>query len=296
MASGEHGRPRTTGTPLLPGDSHVHSEWSWDALAGSMRRTCARAVELGLPVIAFTEHADFTPWTMDLAGRDPGEFPAQWAEHYADGVFTPPDLDVRGYRDCLDSCREAFPQLRILSGVELSEPHWRPDRSRSLLAAEPFDRVLASLHARPEGNGYRLIDDSAYAERSGESLLHWYLGEVERLAEEFDDFEVLAHIDFPLRHWPSASGPFEPERFEQPFRAALAALARTDRILEINTTVPLPPLVVRWWRQEGGRGITFGSDAHTPDDLGRGFREAVGVAESTGFRPGRSPHDIWVRD
>jgi histidinol-phosphatase (PHP family) len=45
---------------MLPPDGHVHSEWSWDAIAGSMERSCARAVELGLPSIAFTEHADFT--------------------------------------------------------------------------------------------------------------------------------------------------------------------------------------------------------------------------------------------
>ncbi|HEY6424722.1 MAG TPA: PHP domain-containing protein [Pseudonocardiaceae bacterium] len=46
---------------MLPSDGHVHSEWSWDAPGGSMERTRARAVELGLPCIAFTEHADFTP-------------------------------------------------------------------------------------------------------------------------------------------------------------------------------------------------------------------------------------------
>ena len=46
---------------VLPADSHVHSQWSWDALAGSMEGTCRRAVEIGLPAVAFTEHADFTP-------------------------------------------------------------------------------------------------------------------------------------------------------------------------------------------------------------------------------------------
>jgi histidinol-phosphatase (PHP family) len=38
---------------VLPADSHVHTEWSWDAPDGSMERTCARAVEIGLPAIAF---------------------------------------------------------------------------------------------------------------------------------------------------------------------------------------------------------------------------------------------------
>ena len=49
---------------MLPPDGHVHTEWSWDAAAGSMERSCARAVALGLPSIAFTEHADFTGWLI----------------------------------------------------------------------------------------------------------------------------------------------------------------------------------------------------------------------------------------
>jgi histidinol-phosphatase (PHP family) len=40
----------------------VHTEWSWDTATGDMERTCARAVELGLPAVAFTEHVDHVSW------------------------------------------------------------------------------------------------------------------------------------------------------------------------------------------------------------------------------------------
>ena len=43
-------------------DRHVHTQWSWDATHGDMLATCRRAAELGLPAIALTEHADFTPF------------------------------------------------------------------------------------------------------------------------------------------------------------------------------------------------------------------------------------------
>ena len=45
---------------MLPLDGHVRAEWSWDPVAGSMEHSCARAEELGLTSIAFTEHAGFT--------------------------------------------------------------------------------------------------------------------------------------------------------------------------------------------------------------------------------------------
>ena len=131
----------------LPADSHVHSQWSWDALAGSMEGTCQRAVEIGLPAVAFTEHADFTPWSLgpDLLALVPDD----WQSRVSDGVLTPPPLDLNGYLDCLRRCRERFPGLRILSGVELGEPHWHSARAAALLRDGGFDRVLARPHRLP---------------------------------------------------------------------------------------------------------------------------------------------------
>jgi histidinol-phosphatase (PHP family) len=59
--------------------------------------------------------------------------------------------------------------------------------------------------------------------------------------------------------------------------------------------VPLHPVVLRWWRQEGGDAITFASDAHDPTSLARGFGDAVQIAEGAGFRPSDDPLGIWVR-
>jgi histidinol phosphatase-like PHP family hydrolase len=72
-------------TVVLPADGHVHSEWSWDAENGSMEQTCARAVAMGLPAVAFTEHADYTPWTVPPGGHDA---PLRYWPHEA-GTFDP---------------------------------------------------------------------------------------------------------------------------------------------------------------------------------------------------------------
>ena len=86
--------PLQTGPSTLPADSHVHSQWSWDALAGSMEDTCRRAVEIGLPAVAFTEHADFTPWSLGPGEKVPGE----WRRLVSDDVLTPPALDLKATR------------------------------------------------------------------------------------------------------------------------------------------------------------------------------------------------------
>lgn len=156
----------------------MHSEWSWDARAGSMELTCRRAAELGLPSIAFTEHADYTPWTIPAAPA--GRAHAATGE----GVLHPPGLDVAGYH---------------------------------------------------------------------------------------------------------------PRAFEEEYREVLRALADSSRALEVNTEVPLHPLVVHWWHDVGGQAVAFGSDAHEPADLARRFAEAAAMAEANGFAPGNDPHDLWAR-
>ncbi len=278
----------------LPADSHVHSEWSWDATAvGSMVQTCARAVELGLPAVAFTEHADFTPasWPRSVLGA---------VEHLGalatrEGTVTPPPLDVPGYLACIDRCRDQFRGLRIITGIELGEAHWHPVAVEELLRAGGFERVLGSMHCLP-------LDDESFAEpptmfeqRPADEILRAYLAETSRMIRASDAFSVLAHIDYPVRYWPANAPAFEPQRFEGEFRDALRCLADSDRALEINTRLPLSAQILGWWCEEGGRAVTFGSDAHEPAALASDFADAAKMAEAYGFRASARPYDVWTR-
>jgi histidinol-phosphatase (PHP family) len=51
--------------------------------------------------------------------------------------------------------------------------------------------------------------------------------------------------------------------------------------------------LVRWWRDEGGTAVSFGSDAHLPQRVGDRFKLAVDVVEAAGFRAGHDPYDFW---
>jgi histidinol-phosphatase (PHP family) len=277
---------------MLPPDGHVHSEWSWDAPAGSMERTCARAVAMGLPAVAFTEHADYTTWAVLDSGPDTDEHLTALSRQA--GLLTPPELDLGGYLQCLQRCRDRFPDLRIMSGVELGEPHWHGAAVAALLRAGRFDRVLGSLHCLPSGGQFSEMP-GLYRQRPAAQVVRDYLAEIARLAGACGAFSVLAHIDYPLRYWPSAAGPFDPVAFQEEFRHALRVVADGGRVLELNTSGPLCPQITRWWRDEGGMAITIGSDAHEPDRLARRFRDAAGLAEACGFRPGPDPCDPWPR-
>ena len=301
----------------LPQDGHVHSQWSWDAPRGHMERTCARALELGLTSLAFTEHVDLTPWALHGA-----TVPADSRGHMGSGTFLAGALDVYGYLECVHRCRALFPDLEVLSGLELSEPHLHPDAISELLSAgairpgpglrpqpgrprprpdldpdlylDPNLRSTAHPHldpasGPPPGGNWRHLCPAAALD-----VVRSYLTEVAEMAE--------ATWLFPF--WPTSTTrcgrgppvpPFEPELVEAEYRRALEALAGSGRALEVNTRLHLAPQVVDWWHEAGGQTVTFGSDAHQPDRLAWEFSDTAAMVAAHGFRPGATPYEMWRR-
>ncbi|MBM2620964.1 PHP domain-containing protein [Actinoplanes sp. LDG1-06] len=276
----------------LPADSHVHSEWSWDTPIGDMEATCARAVELGVPAVAFTEHLDHIVWTADRRTLEESPHLASFADGL--GQVTAPPFDAVGYLAAIERCRQRFPDLRVLSGLEIGEPHLHTEAVARVLSAGRFDRVLGSMHALPIAGEY--YEPPGMFEHYGrvEAIRRYLLG-IPAVVAGSDVFAVFAHIDYPVRFWPVDAEPFDPYGWEEEFRLALRAVADGGRVLEVNSQVPLHPEILRWWREEGGDAVSFGSDAHDPTTLAGGFREVAHMVEAHGFRPGREPHDFWTR-
>ena len=241
-----------------------------------MEQSCERALEIGLPAIAFTDHADFVRVHED--------------QH---------SVDIAGYLDEVERCRAKFRNLRIYSGVELGEPHWFPEETARILAAGPLDQVLGSVHCIKLGG--EILDASQLRGRADidfSDAVRRYFREVQVMIDAGLPFETLAHLDYPKRYWPEGAR-YREQDFEVEIRAILAAAARTGRVLEVNTTrgrVLCPDLtVVRWWREAGGQAVQYGSDAHDPEKIAEGFQVATQMVEAAGFKPATDPVSLWRR-
>ncbi|MDR0345713.1 MAG: PHP domain-containing protein [Nocardiopsaceae bacterium] len=271
---------------MLPADHHVHSEWSYDTFGRtSMIAACQRAADAGVPAVAFTEHLDFSDWGPGDPIGATGIKPGWW------DAIRP--LDLPGYQASLAECRDRFRSLRILSGVEAGEPHLFAGSAGAVIRAGSFDWVLGSLHALAWED--RLVNSSSLLRTLPPAeVMRRYFAELLRLIEGSGLFQILAHVDYPRRHWPRSAGPYPEREFEEEYRAVLRALAGSGRVLEINTYSPLlSATLLGWWREEGGTAISFGSDAHVSWRVGDKFRDAMAVAEAAGFRPGRDENGFW---
>jgi histidinol-phosphatase (PHP family) len=272
----------------FPADNHVHSEFSWDTGAdASMENTCRRAIDVGLPAVAFTEHVDFTEWAEH-------DNPPVGAQVGTRKRVLPVDVD--GYLASIERCRDLFPELRILSGIEAGEPHLFAGSVAAVLGSGTFDRVLGSLHSVVH-DGRLVYANHVFRSRPADGVVRDYFAELLRLVEGSDVFEVLAHCDYPRRYWPAArEGQYRESDFEEEYRTVFHALAASDRPLELNTSSPLASAtLMRWWHDEGGGAVSFGSDAHVPLRVGDKFDVAVDIVEAAGFRPGRDEYDFWRR-
>lgn len=277
---------------MLPADQHVHTQWSADAPHGSMREACIRAVEIGLPAVTFTDHADLTTLVVSDAAA---EYIRAVGGQVSGGVYQPPPLDVGGYLACVAQCRSEFAWPAHRSRVELGDPHWHPEAAAALTASG-FELIVGSLHSLRQQAGFADTADR-YADVPAAEVVTEYLAEVTALAESPADFAVLAHVNYAARYWPASQGRYRNADFEGEYRAALRALACSGRAMEINTSgwIPLDASLLIWWREEGGQAASFGSDAHDPVTIGHQFASAAALAQAAGSGPGRHGHGLWVR-
>jgi histidinol-phosphatase (PHP family) len=249
---------------------------------------CERAVAIGLGAVVFSEHLDLDPWIADS-----DDVLEHQKSMHSDGWFHPLRFQADRYFEAVDRCRHTFPELRILTGVEYGQPHRCDDRVGNVVDLAALDRVNGSLHTLPFRDDYA-EPNTMFRHLPADDVMWSYLEEIPRMVAGSSTFSVFTHIDYAARSWPVATeGPFDPTRFEEGFRGAMRAIAQSDRALELNTR-RLGAWVPRWWAEEGGRAVTFGSDAHEPASLADRFPEAAILAESTGFRPGTRPGDPWV--
>ena len=82
-----------------------------------MEAACVRAVELGLPALAFTEHLDLTPWFVPPESLD--MFPREGADYLDEtSTFHAPTIDVTAYFEAIEHCRAGIRHRPASSSTE----------------------------------------------------------------------------------------------------------------------------------------------------------------------------------
>jgi histidinol-phosphatase (PHP family) len=249
---------------MIPQDYHIHSNYSCDCQV-TMEEMCQAAIEFGVEEIGFSDHYDLIP-------EDPC-----CAFFQADAWW-----------QTLQRCREDFRgSLSIRAGIELGEPHLFQTEIQEILGSYPWDYSLASVH----WVGSKTVFDSSYFTNTPDVAYRTYFREVAEMVTRAD-FDILAHMDVVKRYGFDIYGVYDPLQFESEIREILSICAKRGIALEVNTAylrrpiqqISPSPVILSWFREEGGQRVTLGSDAHLSEHVGFGLDSAMGFLRSAGFK------------
>ena len=245
-------------------DLHTHSNCSFDGTNTAAEMT-AQAAARGISILALTDHCEI------------------------DHFFS------QGY---LSAVRKAFAQARaassldarveVLAGIELGQANINYELANRILAAHPYDFVLASLHRLPNMMDFYSL--SRTPENASYLLTH-YFDTLYEMAQ-WGNFDAFAHFTYPLRY---IRGEFhlniDLTDYQEKIDRILSLLAASGKALEINTAglrqnlgELIPDLsILRRFYALGGRFVTVGSDAHSACALGSAIPTAIQAAQAAGF-------------
>ena len=245
-------------------DYHMHTPLCRHA-TGEPVDYAARAVVLGLEEIGFSDHAPmredgFDSWRMDLA-----------------------DLDR--YVAAVGQARTAHPGLTIRLALEVDYLPGQEDWIRELAARHPWDYFIGSVHYL---GGWDIDNPQKLAEWKHRDVKEVWAGYVDRLTEAAQSglFDILGHIDLPKKfgHYPDASVLPRYERLLEAARAAGVAIELNTAGLRKDCREIYPSRAILEAAYRCGVPITFGSDAHAPDEVGSAWAEALTLARSVGYQ------------
>ncbi len=249
---------------MLPADYHMHTPLCRHAV-GAPQEYAEQALRLGLTEIGFSDHSpmqqdDFDDWRMRLDQLD---------------------TYVALVRDCQKAC----PQLQIKLALEVDYIPGQEDWIRDLAARHPWDYFIGSVHYVSEtwdlDNPKKL---SFWRERDPFEVWTLYF---ERLTQAAQSglFEIIGHADLAKKFC------FYPTKdCTHLFTTFLKAAQESGTAIELNTAglrkdckEIYPSRHILQMAHQAGVPITFGSDAHAPEEVGMNWTDALQLAREVGY-------------
>ncbi len=255
-------------------DYHVHTPYCGHA-QGKTIDYIETAIKLGFSQIGFSDHLGRYYLSKIQKKR------------YWDWGMT--ERDVARYFSELLDLREAYEdRISIRIGLEVDYIEGAETILEDIVASYPFDFLLGSIHCLPSV-GWRHL--SQYAKVDAKKVYETYFAAIES-AIESGIFQSIAHVDFIWRY--VAWSDIPQEKMAEYLSKITKLSAKHLSNLEVNANGYL------WSKiddrqtydvydmflsqiKENDATITIGSDAHTPELVGKAFPQIINTLKKKGI-------------
>ncbi len=253
---------------MLPPDYHMHTPLCHHAV-GEPVEYARRARDLGLSEIGFTDHSPMA--------RDDFDPRSRWRMLYG-------ELD--DYIAAVELARREVPEVTIRIGLEVDFVPGHENWIQQLAELHGWDFFIGSVHYLT--NDFAVddpLDIPKWKDHEPQKIWQKYF-ELLTQAAGSGLFDIVGHADLPKKF------SFQPPRdYAQLYDDFLGAVARTGIAIELNTAglrkdckeiYPSRQILESAFARR--IPITFGSDAHAPEEVGADFEAAVWLALEVGYQ------------
>ncbi len=251
---------------MYKADYHTHTELSLDSTA-PMEDQVKQAISLGFNEMVITDHHE------SIA---------------SDEVFSL-DSDLTDYIKHFNTVKEKYKdQITLKLGAEIGYESRGKEVLDQFVKDNPFEFVICSIHSL-EGDDFYF--GKFFRQKPKRQAFLEYFQAIRDCIEEFDNFDVLGHLDFICRYGDYANFDLDYLDYKDTIDDILQKLIRDGKGIEINTSGLRygvghmhPRLdILKSYKELGGEIITIGSDGHTPKDIGAGYDQARELLKEAGF-------------
>ena len=244
-------------------DQHVHSYYSYDC-DQAIEDYLISATKRELSYFVLTDHCDLNHIS---SGED---------------LF----FDLRKQDQELTELQNKYPNIKILRGIEIGYRPSELSRIQKIIKDNHFDIINLSLHE---------LDDIDYYFKDGfvrdgvKNTLETYFQKQLEMVNNFDNFDVLSHIDFGFKTAYLLDNSLCIKDYEDTIKRMMQTIIQKDKAFELNVKVQeyLPiehtKYLLNLYKSLGGNYITISSDAHKIDRFCDGFDKYIPIIKAAGF-------------
>ena len=245
-------------------DYHMHTALCGHAI-GSLDEYVQQAIKIGLKEIGFSDHAPMVHERLPGVTMDFRQLPL--------------------YHRLIDEVKaKCADKITIKYALEADFIPGFEAKTKDIIEGYPYDYIIGSVHYV---NGWA-VDDPLTIER-------WKTEDVNAVWTEYFQllrqsaqsgfFQIIGHCDLPKKYGFRPTADMSGE-----VRATAEAFKQSGVAVEINTAGLRKPIGEMYPSLDHlkiycavGVPLTFGSDAHDPQDVGKNFKEAVLLAKAAGY-------------
>ncbi|MBF0490097.1 MAG: histidinol-phosphatase HisJ [Candidatus Omnitrophica bacterium] len=251
---------------MIYADYHMHTPLCGHAI-GTPEEYVKAGIKVGLKEVGFSDHAPM------LHQRMPG--------------VTMTFDELPQYHQMIEDVQKRFnSQITVKIGIEADFIPGYETKTKALINSYNYDYIIGSVH---------FIDNWAFDDPNPTVKEYWKIYDVNDVYRKYYKllqqsaksglFDIIGHCDLPKKF-----GARPTVDLTREIKATAKTFKDCGVAIEINTAglykpigemYPAPNCLKIY--QEAGVPLTLGSDAHSPNDVGRDFDKAIALAKSVGY-------------